>query len=72
MRLEKLGLSVNAYILRKEIDENAYNPWTEEEEKIIRVLYKNGKTPTEIGEYVKRSGHAVYVRLVDMKLIKKD
>ena len=57
-------LSVLSEKKQKSQPENAGKPWTSEDERVLAVMYDEGKTRKEICEYFKRSTGGIAARLV--------
>ncbi len=54
---------------QKQMFENAYAPWTEDEEQALTSLYRIGKSVTEIGSILQRNDGAIRSRLKKLGLL---
>ena len=55
------------YAARQE-NPNAYDPWTEEDDKMLKEMWSEGKSVTDIAEHFGRKESAIIVRIKKLKL----
>ena len=55
------------YAARQE-NPNAYDPWTEDDDKLLKEMWSEGKSVTDIAEHFRRKESAIIVRIKKLKL----
>lgn len=55
------------YAARQE-NPNAYDPWTEDDDKLLKEMWSEGKSVADIAEHFRRKESAIIVRIKKLKL----
>ena len=55
------------YAARQE-NPNAYDPWTDEDDKLLKEMWSEGKSVADIAEHFRRKESAIIVRIKKLKL----
>ena len=55
------------YAARQE-NPNAYDPWTEDDDKLLKEMWSEGKSVAKIAEHFRRKESAIIVRIKKLKL----
>ena len=55
------------YAARQE-NPNAYDPWTEDDDKLLKEMWSEGKSVVDIAEHFRRKESAIIVRIKKLKL----
>ena len=63
-----IGESLYSIYAARQENPNAYDPWTEEDDNLMKEMWSDGKSITDIAEYFGRKESAIIVRIKKLKL----
>ena len=63
-----IGESLYSIYAARQENPNAYDPWTEEDDNLMKEMWSDGKSITDIAEHFGRKESAIIVRIKKLKL----
>ncbi len=63
--------NMDSIVKKKASQENAGKPWTEQDDKLLEKMFKEGASKKDLQEYFKRSSGSINSRLARLGLIDK-